>query len=399
MNSRPEKIALVTPWFHSGNGGAEVFCGGLARALAGIGHKVEILTTCCRDPFQDWSKNHLRPGEEQLDGITVRRFPVRPRDADLFAHLSRVLDSGGDIAEAQEEEFLVNSINSDDLCRFITAKRDEYLFFFLPYLYGTTFHGVFAAGRSRAFLIPCLHNESFAYLVSMQRMFSRVRGCLFLSEPERDFATGLYDLSRCRHSIIGGGVNPDIRGDAGRFRSARKIAGPFALYAGRKVPGKGADLLLRFFAEYVRMNPGDELGLVLLGGGEIEIPGDLKGRVHSLGVDSAQDIFDGMAACEFLVHPSFYESFSLVMMEAWLHQKPVLVNGECEVTQYHVLRSNAGLYFTNVGEFMETVVLMRSNPGLCHKLGAAGRRYVLEHYQWHDVALRFTEFLDEVRRE
>ena len=201
MKPLPEKIALVTPWFHHANGGAEVFCGGLARALTAVGLKVEIFTTCCRDPFQEWSKNHLRAGSETVDGITVRRFEARPRDAALFAHLSRVLDAGGDIAEAQEEELLANSINSDDLCRHITARREEYLYFFLPYLYGTTYHGVFAAGRSRAFLIPCLHNESFAYLVAMQRMFARVRGCLFLSEPERDFATGLYDLSRCRHSV------------------------------------------------------------------------------------------------------------------------------------------------------------------------------------------------------
>jgi glycosyltransferase involved in cell wall biosynthesis len=399
VSALPDKIALVTPWFSSGNGGAEVFCGGLARALLAIGKDVEILTTCCRDPFHDWGENHLREGASDTDGVPVRRFRVRKRDADLYSKYFGIISHGGGVSDGQEEELLANTINSDAMYEFIASHHGDYLFFFLPYLYGTTYFGVRAARREHAFLIPCLHSEPMAYLGAMQKMFRRVSGCLFLSEPERDFATALYDLSRAEKILLGAGVNREMSGDADRFRSRFGTAGPFALYAGRKVPGKGADLLIRLFTEFAALNPDESLNLVLLGGGDVEIPSAMRRRILSLLPRSHQDIYDAMAACEFLIHPSLYESFSLVMMEAWLHRKAVLVNGECDVTRYHVLRSGGGLYFTSFGEFAETVALLRSNPFLRERLGAAGERYVMANYTWHDTALRFQIFLASIEAQ
>jgi glycosyltransferase involved in cell wall biosynthesis len=389
----PPPVSLVTPWFGNANGGAEVFCAGLARALAAAGLDVEVLTTCCRDPFHDWGTDHLPPGESAAHGVRVRRFPVSPRDADLYAHLYGVVANGGELAIRQEEELLANSINSEALCDHVHAQRDARLHFFMPYMYGTTFNGVAAAGQGGAFLIPCLHNEPFAYLVAMQRVFGLAGGCLFLSQPERDFASALYNLFGKPQPVLGAGVDRREPGDPARFRRKSGVHGPFVLFVGRKVPGKGADLLVRYFGDYLALHHRDDLRLVMIGSGEMDIPADLASRVLSVDVDDAQDVRDAMAACEFLVHPSYYESFSLVMMEAWLERRPVLVNGECEVTLHHVLRSNGGLYFTNFGEFCETVALLRSDGGLRRALGSAGEKYVLANYTWPDVVARFLEFL------
>ncbi|MCX7019787.1 MAG: glycosyltransferase family 4 protein [Candidatus Sumerlaeota bacterium] len=397
MNAHSEKIALVTPWFGSGKGGAEVYCGGLAVALKAIGMDVEILTTCCRNAFLDWAANHLPEGVSEFGNVPVRRFPVRPRKADLFVHYYRIIDSGGGVSADQEVELLANSINSDSLYDFITANREKYLFFFLPYLYGTTYFGIRAAGRNRAFIIPCLHNESFAYLGAMQHMFQRVRGCLFLSQPERDFASALYDLTRTGQLLLGGGVSREARGNPDRFRRERRFSGPFALFVGRKVPGKGADILLSHFADYIEMHPEEELRLVMIGAGELEIPQKLRGRVVSMTAETAREVHDAMAACEFLIHPSLYESFSIVMLEAWLNRKPVLVNGECEVTLHHILRSNGGLYFTSFPEFAETVWLLRENELLCEQMGKAGERYTLDNYNWYDTAMKFHDFVQGVK--
>lgn len=393
------RIAFVTPWYGTGKGGAEVFCGGLARAVAALGHEVEILTTCCSDAFLDWGRDDRPAGTEKDGAVTVRRFPVRPRNADTFAHFWRVLDAGVELAEAQQEEMLANGINSDALCAHIAATRDSVYHFFLPYLYGTTYHGVRAAGPRSAFLIPCLHNEPVAYMSVLQDMFRRTRGCLFLAEPERDLATALYDISRKRLMLLGGGVDRDTAGDPGRWREHAPFDGPFALFAGRKVPGKGADLLLDHFARYLAARPDCTLRLVLLGGGSLEIPDALRGRAFSLDAPNQTDVFDAMAACEFLIHPSFYESFSLVVMEAWLNGRPVLVNGECEVTRHHVLQSGGGLWFSDFGEFCEAVDLLSANAMLRRQLADAGRRHVEQNYLWHDVAMRFHNFVAEVEAE
>lgn len=396
MKLQQRSVALVTPWFGNSNGGAEVFCSGLARALHHIGREVEVLTTCCRDPFCSWDENSLPAGESNDHGIAVRRFRVRGRNASLYAHYSGIIDRGGNISRQQEDEFIRNSINSDGLCHYISEHAGEYLFFFLPYLYGTTYFGLRAAPRDHSFLIPCLHNEPFAYLELMQELFSLPAGCLFLSRPERDFASALYDISAKKQLLLGGGLAPEVTADPARFRAKWNIEGPFVLYVGRKVPGKGADLLVRYYDRLRSVYPSLRFKLVLLGSGEFQIPPGLEKRVFSFSGLSTQDIHDAMAGCEFLVHPSFFESFSLVMMEAWLHGKAVLVNGECAVTQYHVVQSNGGLYFTSFGEFCETMRLLAEDPGLCRRLGNAGRKYVLGNYTWPSTVGRLQEFLREL---
>lgn len=75
------KIALVTPWFtDSISGGAERFAGGIANSLREKGCNVEILTTCGKDSFWDWDKDFYEPGIYKINGISVRRFPLRKRN-------------------------------------------------------------------------------------------------------------------------------------------------------------------------------------------------------------------------------------------------------------------------------------------------------------------------------
>jgi glycosyltransferase involved in cell wall biosynthesis len=396
MIDLPYKLAFVIPWYGNPTGGAEVFCRGLARALAALGHDVTVLTTCCRDPFHDWSQNHL-PAGETFDGpVRVLRFPVDGTDRTAFAHYYQLIDRGLDLSPTQEEEWMANSINSSALYRYIAAKRKKYFFFFLPYLYGTTFFGIRAAGRQHSFLIPCLHNEPFAYLAIMQEMFSRVRGCLFLSEPERDLANALFPIYEKENLVLGGGLDRECVGDAARFRAHYKITDPYALCVGRKVPGKGTDLLVSYFEAYRRYCSHDPLRLVLIGKGKVEVPPELKDFVLEPELDEWTHVFDAMAGCEFLIQPSFFESFSLVLMEAWLNGRPVLVNGECEVTLHHVLESNGGLYFTNVGEFIEIIRLLRARPELAATLGRAGEQYVRSRYLWPATAMRLHDFLERL---
>ena len=64
--------------------------------------EVEVLTTCARD-YVTW-RNELPPGAETINGVTVRRFPVRrPRDAKRFGRWSaRVFEHTHSIARRAE---------------------------------------------------------------------------------------------------------------------------------------------------------------------------------------------------------------------------------------------------------------------------------------------------------
>ena len=82
-------------------------------------------------------------------------------------------------------------------------------------------------------------------------------------------------------------------------------------------------------------------------------------RIRHLGFVNDTDKFDAMAAAELLIMPSYYESLSMVALEAWALGKPVLANGKCDVLKGQCLRSNAGLFYETLGEFIGT--LERSN--------------------------------------
>ena len=57
------------------------------------------------------------------------------------------------------------------------------------------------------------------------------------------------------------------------------------------------------------------------------------------------------AAADIFCMPSVLESYSLVVMEAWLQGTPALVHADCAVTVDHCQRANAGLWFRSYREF------------------------------------------------
>ena len=72
------------------------------------------------------------------------------------------------------------------------------------------------------------------------------------------------------------------------------------------------------------------------------------------------------------VSPSALESFSLVVIEAWVEQLPVLVNGSCGPTREHCERSGGGLWFTSYPEFEAVLERLVSDDGLRAELGRRG---------------------------
>ena len=55
---------------------------------------------------------------------------------------------------------------------------------------------------------------------------------------------------------------------------------------------------------------------MLIGGGELEIPTEIKNDVYDLGFVDLQDKYDAYGAATLLCQPSKNESFSFVIMES-----------------------------------------------------------------------------------
>lgn len=388
--SRKRKIGFVIPWYGEDIvGGAEAQCRRLAEELVKTGLEVEVLTTCARDLLSGWSKNHYREDVYEVSGVTVRRFRLRPADLTSFRIINDRLLAGLPISPEEEQCFIMESVNSDRLYDFIEKNRADYYYVFTPYLFGTTYWGSQCCA-GEGFLIPCLHDEAYAGLQIFRSLFKRFKGILFYSRPEMTLARRLYQLDAAHLTLIGGGVDTDIRGNGAIFRQQHSLSAPFILYVGRRDETKNLPLLVRYFCSYKERNRSN-LKLVLAGDGPVEIPAGFETQIKDLGFLSEQAKHDAYAAATLVCQPSAKESFSIVIMEAWLQETPVLVHADCPVTVYHCLRSNGGLYFRDYGEFEGCLSYLLGNPEVRRKMGWLGKRYVERNCRWERVVAQFVE--------
>ena len=390
-----KKIGIVTPWFGMEiPGGAEAEIRGLALHLAQAGVKLEILTTCVKEFLSDWSVNYHKEGLTKEQGIPVRRFRVRKRDTAQFDQVNRKLMTGQmPLTKEEEETYVREMINSPGLYSYMEEHKEEYtVFVFIPYMFGTTYYGMQVCPE-KSVLIPCLHDESYIYLEVFQELFSRIAGMIFHAQPEFELANRVYDLSNVHTEILGEGVNTELVYDAGRFREKYQIKDDFILYAGRKDEGKNVHTLLRYFTEYKKRNE-DSLKLVLIGGGNIEIPKGAEEDVYDLGFVPVQDKYDAYGAATMLCQPSANESFSIVIMESWLCGRPVLVNADCAVTKNFVMEANGGLYFEDYFEFEGALHYIVNHLKTADSMGRQGQEYVRSHFSWDVIVKKYRRFLE-----
>lgn len=377
-------------------GGAETLAGALARRLAQRGDQVEVLSTCAKDN-RTW-EDAFPSGASIEDGLIVRRFPVDSRNLERWVPLQIRLGEGLKLSIDDQLDWMAESVNSSALYAYIADHKGRFdALFFAPYLFGTTFWGALVAAE-KAILIPCLHDEHFAYLDIMSVMFRSVRGALFNADPERDLARRLYGA--VRGGEVGMGFEPFDEGYVDALTPYLK-GGPYLLYVGRKETGKNVQLLIdNFISLKDRVKEASHLRLVIAGGGsfdDLHRPSALsRDDIIDIGHVSEEDkhrlIKHSLALCQ----PSTNESFAIVLMEAWLLKVPVLVHARCEVTRHHAIASAGGLYFGSQEDFDGVVMELLRVPSLRDSLGSAGFHYVRERYDWSAVLSRFDSVVTKI---
>lgn len=391
-----KKIGFVIPWYYKDiPGGAEMELRGTVKHLKESGIEVEILTTCVKEFTADWTKNYFNEGIEVIDGIPVRRFKVRKGNMEEFHKVNYKLMHGENISLDEEDTFLREIINSPDLYDYLREHSEDYhRYVFIPYMFGTTYYGIKAC-PFKSILIPCLHNESYAYFKRFQQLFPQLGGIIFHAKPEMELANGIYNLSGVKQKVLGEGVETDYTYDGSRFREKYGVTDPYIIYAGRKDSAKNINTLIQYFEEYKKRNQHNHgnLKLILIGGGSVIIPEIIETEVIDLGYVDVQDKYDACAGAELLCQPSKNESFSIVIMESWLCERPVLVHEDCAVTKNYTKESNAGLYFRDYFDFEGALNYVLEHAEMAARMGKNGREYVLSNFKWDIIVQRLVEFL------
>jgi glycosyltransferase involved in cell wall biosynthesis len=389
------KLAVVVQRYGAGiNGGAELHARYVAERLSRHA-EVEVVTSCARD-YVTW-RNELPAGLDRVNGVPVRRFPVRhERNPDHFGRQSRrVFEHAHSVADELswlDSEGPASPALVEHLCR-AAADLDFVLLFSYRY-----YHAWHVARRlpSKAVLVPTAERDPAIGLSIFGPAFRGVRAVMYNSHEERAMiqaATGNQDVPGV---VVGVGSDVPAQTAPQRFRQKFNLARPFAIYVGRIDENKGCGELFAFFQRYAATFPRG-LDLVLIGSAIMPVP--QHPRIHHLGFLPDQDKFDAMAAADVLIMPSYFESLSMVALEAWALGRPVLANGRCDVLKGQCIRSGAGLYYERYEEFAETLYALESNGPLHRRLGQNGRAYFERHYTWPVIEQKYLDMFDRLARD
>ena len=393
--STAQRVAFVCPRFAADGtvGGAETLLKNLAERAAAAGRQVDFLTTCAVDHFT-WA-NAVPPGVHQhATNMTVRFFPVAEnRDLAVFLRVQDLICRGADYTPVDEQAWLANSVNSPELCAHLVEHGSAYDRIVIgPYLFGLSYFAS-QVHPGRTYLVPCLHDEPFARVRAFREMFRSVNGILFNSAPERALAQRLYDLPLERSWVVGMGLD-SFTADPAAFAARHGLTAPYLLYSGRREAGKGVPLLMDYLNLF-RQRTGMDVKLVLTGSGTVCPPAGLARHVLDVGFVSEAEKQAAMAGAAVFCQPSTNESFSIVLLEAWLAGAPALVHARCDVTVDHCRNSDGGLWFMTYAEFEAELLLLLRHPDLRRRMGEAGRAYVSREYAWPRILDKFLSALDQ----
>jgi glycosyltransferase involved in cell wall biosynthesis len=376
------------------NGGAELHARYIAERLARHA-QVEVVSTCARD-YVTW-RNELPPGVETVNGLPVRRFPVRQERQPLdFGRRSQQV-FGEPHSIADELSWLDSEgPTSPSMIDYLARSADQFdRVLVFSYRYYHSWHVVRRLG-AKAVLVPTAERDPAIGLSIFGPMFRNVGAIMYNSHEERAMIQAATRNDDVPGVVVGVGSEVPERTNPTRFRQRHGINRPFAIYIGRIDANKGCAELFDYFQRYAMTFPRG-LDLVLIGKNIIPIP--KHHRIHHLGFLPDEDKFDALAAADLLIMPSYFESLSMVALEAWALGRPVLANARCDVLKGQCIRSNAGLYYESYQEFAETLYSLDSNGPLHARLGANGREYFRRHYSWPVIEKKYLDMLEALRQQ
>jgi glycosyltransferase involved in cell wall biosynthesis len=351
----------------------------------------------------------LRPGVQEINGVTVRRFRVFNLLGPALFYAQRVYSA---------------------LC----LPREDYLrsLFLGPIVFGMTraiartsahvvaassfpllhMHYAIAARRQSGtptVLIGGLHPAD-AWAFDQPVIYEAIREAdayIAYTDYERDHLLG-RGIDGVKIRVIGVGVDPQAFADAdGRRVRERYRFGddPVVAFIGQQAEHKGVDTLVHAMPAVWRACPNARL---LIAGSRTKFSKVIRWRISQLPPlqrervtvvdDFAEadkpDLFD---ACDVFCYPSGFESFGIAFLEAWIRRKPVI---GCRVGAVSSIidegRDGLLVAYKDSADLARAAIRLLQNPQLRQEMGERGREKTLRRYTWDKVMDRFRKVYAEV---
>jgi glycosyltransferase involved in cell wall biosynthesis len=411
----PLRIALLSYRSKPHCGGQGIYVRHLARELAALGHRVDVLSG---QPYPDLDGPPLGSGPGQ---VNLRPLPSLDlyRDDDPFR--TPPLREWRDAIDALEvatmwtggfPEPLTFSLRA---ARLLSARRRDYDVVHDNQSLG---YGLLAIERAGLPLVATVHHPItvdrrveiaaatsplrklslwrwYGFTSMQARVARRIPTLLTVSESSAADIVDDFGVRRDAVRVVPVGVDTETFAPPAEPR----VPGRIVSVASSDSPMKGARVLLEAVAKL-----GTERDVELVVVGQPKADGPVARAVDALGITdrvrfvrglSDRALADLLGSAEVAVVPSLYEGFSIPAVEAMACETPLVASRAGALPE---VVGDCGILVEpgNPSELAGSLARLLDDPARRRRLGGAGRRRVLERYTWRAVATATVDIYREV---
>jgi glycosyltransferase involved in cell wall biosynthesis len=349
------------------------------------GWKAEVLT------FQ---VNDSQPMEEIIDGIRVRRCPAGVRKGRPFSWLfiHALLTTDADIIH----------------CHGYAEGRSEV--------------AILLARLCRRKVIFTPHFHTYPYRRPLRELYDKTVGRFFFNLSDRVIAFTEYTsqqlltlgVRREHLRIVPHVSRPEVfalstsENEPGSLlRDAGVSANPLILGVGQLIERKGWEYTVRCMPAIITRFP--EAKLLIVGPSQPAEPAfrqrllqlaielGVIDHIHILQDNTPEFIRDAYRSATILTHPSFVESFGMVLLEAMTAGVPVVAHNGTGIPC--IIDDGATGYVVDVRDvpkYTDALLSLLGEPALRQRMGAEGRRRAETRYSQAEIAAQLFAVYAEV---
>lgn len=393
-------------------GGTESVVIETGKRLRRRGHDVSIQTTTALDSVR----------EETIDGIPLERHRYVYPYIGLGNSERQQLDYNGGNLVSPSLALRVSRIKRPDILHLHTqgrlggSVRLSARLRSIPYL--VSLHGGVAAlpDEIKTTLAEPVKGaidigKPIGALVGSRHVLRDAAAALCLNTEEERHLNKLYPHLKTHFLPHGVDISTFGSGDAQRFRDNYGINenDVVILSVGNIYPQKNQLTLLRAFASLAATRP--DIVLVLIGVfQDAKYQEKVESNIRSLNIESQvrvivdarpdnRTIPDALKACRTLVCTSTYETFAIVVLEAWAAKRAVIAPDIGGIKDLLRDGENGMTYPVNDEHALTAQLRCLIDDGdMAYKFGQVGYRDVETHYQWDHVTHRLMNIYEGLRR-
>ncbi len=383
---KPRLNILLLSWEFPPNvvGGLSRHVFSLAGQLAKQGHNVHVLTA---------GSGHLQ-GYEQTRDVHVHRVkPINEHDHQFLAWVG-----GLNLAMAFKGEQLAEDIRFDLLHAHdwlvgaaAIALKDVLE---LPLL--TTIHAT-EYGRNNG-----IHTniQRFIHKREEQLMFASEQ-LIVCSDYMKDFLMTIFRVAEKRIAVIPNGIEPPLIQSRSLTVFPELTNRKYIFSIGRIVKEKGFETIIEA-AEMAKDREQNYFFIIAGKGPMLDTyrrqvkEKDLAGYVSFIGyvTDEERDIL--IQNSEMMVIPSLYEPFGIVVLEAMIQAKPVIVSNEGGMKG--LIKHLQTGFMMNPGDaesLLEQMEFLRNHPTIANEIGTKGCQVARSLYGWKRIAAETSRLMGD----